>query len=99
MRLPPQASNLDGNPRIVGGTVDIGAYEYQSLSLLNFGVVSNRSGFNITGQSNQVVLVEASSDLLNWSPLVTNTLSGHPFPFTDPTSATQPRRFYRAQAQ
>jgi len=89
----------DGNPRIVGGTVDIGAYEYQSLSLLNFCVVSNQAGFKITGQSNQVIIVETSTDLANWSPLATNTLSGHPFPFSDPAPANLPRRFYRAQAQ
>jgi hypothetical protein len=95
----PAGPDLDGNPRIVGGTVDIGAYEYQSLSLINFGVVSNQAGFRITGKSNQVVIVEASSDLANWSPLVTNTLNGHPFSFSDPTPATLPQRFYRAQAQ
>jgi hypothetical protein len=93
------AADLDGNPRIVGGTVDIGAYEYQSLSLINFGVVSNQAGFDITGQSNQVIIVEASTDMLNWSPLATNTLSSHPFSFSDPTPATLPRRFYRANAQ
>jgi hypothetical protein len=91
--------DLDGNPRVVGGTIDIGAYEYQSLSLINFSVVSNQAGFGITGQSNQVVSVETSTDLVNWSPLATNTLNGHPFPFSDPTSATLPQRFYRAQAQ
>jgi hypothetical protein len=95
----PAGSDLDGNPRIVGGTVDIGAYEYQSLSLINFGVVSNQPGFNITGQSNQVVVVETSTNLVNWSPLATNTLSGHPFPFSDPAPASLPQRFYRAQAQ
>ena len=95
----PAGPDLDGNPRIVGSTVDIGAYEYQSLSLINFGVVSDQAAFNITGQSNQVVIVETSSDLRNWSPLATNTLSGHPFSFTDPTPATLPQRFYRAKAQ
>jgi hypothetical protein len=95
----PTGPDLDGNPRIIGGTVDIGAYEYQSLSLINFGVLSNQAAFSITGQSNQVVTVETSADLQNWSPLATNTLNGHPFPFTDPTPATLPQRFYRAQSQ
>jgi hypothetical protein len=95
----PAGPDLDGNPRIVGGTVDIGAYEYQSLSLLNFSVISNQAAFSITGQSNQVVTVEASTDLSNWSPLATNTLNGHPFPFNDPTPAILSQRFYRAQPQ
>jgi hypothetical protein len=97
--LAPVGPDLDGNPRIVGGTVDIGAYEYQSLSLISFSFVSNKAGFSITGQSNQVVIVQASTDLVNWSPLATNTLNGHPFPFSDPTPASLPQRFYRAQAE
>jgi len=91
--------DLDGNPRIVGGTVDIGAYEYQSLDLLAFGVVSNQFGFNITGQSNWVIVLEASSNFSHWTPLTTNTLGAHPFSYSDPTPPNLPQRFYRARLQ
>jgi hypothetical protein len=93
------ATDLDGNPRLVGGAVDIGAYEFQSLDLIGFGVVSNQFGFNVTGQSNWVIVLEASSDFANWIPLTTNTLGGSPFPFSDPTPPNLPQRFYRARMQ
>jgi hypothetical protein len=91
--------DLDGNPRIVGGTVDMGAYEYQSLDLISFGVVSNQFGFNVTGQSNWFIILETSSDFTNWTPVTTNTLNGSPFPFHDATSPILPQRFYRARLQ
>jgi len=95
----PAGPDLDGNPRIVGGSVDIGAYEYQSLDVIGFGVVSNQFGFNVTGQSNWVIILEASSDFANWIPLTTNTLSGSPFSFRDPTPPNLPQRFYRARME
>jgi hypothetical protein len=95
--LAPAGPDLDGNPRIVGGTVDMGAYEYQSLDMIGFGVVSNQFGFNLTGQSNWVIVLEASSDFTNWTPLATNTLGASPFSFRDPTPPNLPQSFYRAR--
>ncbi len=95
----PAGPDLDGNPRIAGGTVDMGAYEYQSLDLIRFGVVANQFEFIVTGQSNWVFVLEASSDFTNWAALTTNMLSGSPFPFSDLTPPNLPRRFYRARLQ
>jgi hypothetical protein len=43
----------------------------------SFGVQANQFGFNITGNYNLVVVVEAASDLANpvWAPVSTNTLN------------------------
>jgi flagellin-like hook-associated protein FlgL len=63
----------------------------------NFGVRTNRFGFNITGTSNLVVAVEASTNLVNraWSPIQTITLTGGSFYFSDPQWTNYPTRFYR----
>jgi uncharacterized delta-60 repeat protein len=60
-----------------------------------FGVISNRFGFNVSGFSGQVVIVEASSNLLDWIPIQTNSLGGPLFYFSEPDSMLFPRRFYR----
>jgi hypothetical protein len=43
----------------------------------SFGVQNNQFGFNITGSSNLVIVVEACTNLANpvWSPVSTNTLN------------------------
>jgi hypothetical protein len=61
------------------------------------GVRTNQFGFSITGTSNIVVVVEASTNLANptWSPLRTNTLTGGSFYFSDPQWTNYSSRFYR----
>lgn len=53
--------------------------------------------FTLTGPSGQSVVVESSSDLVNWLPIWTNTLT---FPealtFRDPQNSVDLNRFYRA---
>ena len=63
----------------------------------SFGVRTTQFGFTITGSSNLVVVVEASTDLASptWQPLATNTLTGSPLYFSDPQWTNYPARFYR----
>ncbi|HUD48733.1 MAG TPA: leucine-rich repeat domain-containing protein [Candidatus Baltobacteraceae bacterium] len=72
------------NPVIETGP---GAFDFQS----------NRFGFNITGATNSLVVVEACNDLSNpdWVPLQTLTLTGGSFYFSDPQWTNYPSRFYR----
>jgi uncharacterized delta-60 repeat protein len=59
---------------------------------------SNHFQFQVSGLSNQVIILEASTDLSHWLPLLTNTLNGNPLPFSDPAPATFRTRFYRARS-
>ena len=65
----------------------------------SFGVRSNRFGFNLRAGAGQVVAVETSTDLVNWTGLATNTVGASPSYFSDPAPPNSPRRFYRARAQ
>jgi len=63
----------------------------------SYGVRTNQFGFNITGSSNLVIVIEATTNLANpnWYPLQTNTLNGSPLYFTDPQWTNYSSRFYR----
>ena len=63
----------------------------------SLGVRTNQFGFTVTGSSNLVVVVEATTDLAKpaWSPLRTNTLAGGSAYFSDPQWTNYPCRYYR----
>jgi hypothetical protein len=44
-----------------------------------------------------VVVVEASTNLVSWMALATNTLGAAPLRFNDPDWTNFPQRFYRAK--
>lgn len=62
--------------------------------LTALGVSNSQFYFLVTGQSNQRVAVEASVDLLTWTPIATNTLTAGSVQISDGTGL--PERFYRA---
>lgn len=49
-------------------------------------------GFAVSGVNGRTCIVQASSDLVNWVAVFTNTA---PFIFTDPNTGSYSRRFYR----
>lgn len=51
--------------------------------------------FNLVGPAGQLVVVEASADLLRWQPLWTNTFNGT-LTFTDSPNVNTSNRYYRA---
>ena len=65
----------------------------------NFSLNTNGLNFSITGISNQVVVTECATNLMdtNWLPLQTNKLSGQSLLFWDPISTNAMMRFYRVR--
>src|SRR5262249_31909997 len=68
-------------------------------TLTNSDLHSNHLSFQIIGLSNQVIVIDASTNLATWLPLATNQLKSSLTPFTDPAPATSRLRFYRARSQ
>jgi hypothetical protein len=66
----------------------------------NFGLHANKFGFNITGASNLVIVVESSADPANpvWTPLSTNILTAGTCYFSDPQWTNYPNRYYRLRS-
>ena len=61
-----------------------------------FGFDGGQFGFNLTGPAGRSLVVEASTDLVSWLPLWTNTFTGA-LNFSDPQSGVYSNRFYRAR--
>ena len=64
------------------------------LLLTNVAIVNNHFQFDVLGPFNSTAIIQASSNLVNWLPLATNTLS--PIHFSDPTTPRLALRYYRA---
>ena len=64
--------------------------------ILNAGFNLGQFSFNLSGPTGLSVVVEASSDLVSWLSIWTNTFAGA-LNFSDPQSRAYSNRFYRAR--
>lgn len=58
-------------------------------------LATNRFRFTVTGTAPQGFVIQASTNLVNWTPLATNTLTAGKFDFTNSNLTNLTRRFYR----
>ncbi|MEO8425474.1 MAG: hypothetical protein ABI651_00025 [Verrucomicrobiota bacterium] len=66
------------------------------LSGPRLGFDGGHFGFNLTGPSGRLVVVESSTGLVKWLPIWTNTFAGDLI-FCDPQTGVSATRFYRAR--
>jgi hypothetical protein len=65
--------------------------------LLSLRAQASQAVVQLSGESNRLYELFASSNLLNWSTLYTTDCPTAGFTYTDPQPATNPARFYRAK--
>jgi len=81
-----------------GGLPTVMLYPPPQVGSGSTGVKPGGFGFTLTGVVNQTIVVEASTNLADWQPIWTNTLSGVSTNFVDSQWQNHPLRFYRAQS-
>ena len=82
----PTALWYQRNPMILGGGYGLGA-------------TTNGFGFTVSWATNTAVVVEASTNLQNWTPVITNALVNGTNYFSDSSWTNYPSRFYRVRSR
>lgn len=83
---------------VTGGRLNLRKALNPPISLTAIPTAGNAPfQLRLSGNPNRTCVIEATTDLTSWSPLVTNTTSANGvFDFTDSQSTNSVHRFYRA---
>ncbi len=95
----PTGLAVDGD-----GTIYVADFYFNTIRkgfpaprILNSGFIGGQFSFDLTGPTGQTLIVEASTDLVNWLPIWTNTFGAGALNFSNPQSSIFSNRFYRTR--
>ena len=85
---------VDGQPR--SGVARIKADD-RGLQIISFSLVAGQATITVSSQPGLIYVLEASTDLVNWTVINTMTASGTTLTFTDFSAGGFNQRFYRVR--
>jgi predicted outer membrane repeat protein len=96
--VSPDWRDLDGQMRIFGASVDIGADEYGSTMpfTLLLRIDAEQSTLKLTSETGRTYVFEASSDFVNWTAFSTNRATDTLLELDGVVSENAACRFFRA---
>jgi hypothetical protein len=94
--LTASAFETNYNNSIAAGAL----FTIQPLYITSAGFLpGGQFQLGLFGVSNNTYVLQASTNLINWTPVSTNTATNSTFNLTDPNAQTFPTRFYRTSQQ
>jgi len=94
--------NSPGDSGVIAGGWSLDVTTVQLLgSAANLAASAHPDGsftLTLTGLPGQVYIVDASTNLIDWLPVATNTAVSGTFQYTDPNASSYVRRFFRARS-
>ena len=93
--------NSPGDSGVINGGWSLNITTVELLpspaSLAAVGKANGTFTLMLSGVPGQTYVIEASTDLINWAPVATNTAVGGTFEYTDSNATSYPSRFFRAR--
>jgi len=100
--VPAGQTNLvfvDGvvtNGVVLSGTLNL-SYSLVPVTLTALPLSSGAAHLQVSGQASLRIVIERSTNLRTWTPILTNTMTGASYDFSDTGSSSLSQGFYRVR--